>query len=91
MLFRLFSWSAICRGAVLKGLTQVRSRNQAAVSVAVEVEARISRASYGTLFNAMPFDPNMHDAADRCFCEVAQVFQAAEQTTWFVTIVSALL
>ncbi|KAI5465927.1 hypothetical protein BGZ63DRAFT_411377 [Mariannaea sp. PMI_226] len=75
-------WSAICRGAVLKGLAQIRSLNP----VAVAIDTRISRASYGTLFNATPFDPNMHDAADRCFCEVAQVFQAVEQTNWFITI-----
>ncbi|KAF4446399.1 hypothetical protein F53441_9967 [Fusarium austroafricanum] len=75
-------WTAVLRGAVLHG--QARSRLTDAITVVVD--SRISRHSYGTLVNIIPFDPNEHNQKDRMWCEAQQEFLAVEQTEWFVKI-----
>ncbi|KAM0434569.1 hypothetical protein ACHAPT_003666 [Fusarium lateritium] len=75
-------WTAVVRGAVFHGLI----RSKMSDNLTVAVESRISRYSYGTLINAMPFDATMHDQADRFYCSVNQAWLAANQTLWFVDI-----
>ncbi|UPK90041.1 hypothetical protein LCI18_000976 [Fusarium solani-melongenae] len=55
-------------------------------SLNVSIESRISRYSYGSLVNAMPFDETMHEQEDRFYCSVNQAWLAANQTMWFVNI-----
>ncbi|KAL6356472.1 hypothetical protein LRP88_10069 [Fusarium phalaenopsidis] len=75
-------WTAVVRGAVYHGL--VRSKMSDNLSVAIE--SRISRYSYGTLVNAMPFDATMHEQEDRFYCSGNQAWLAGNQTMWFVDI-----
>ncbi|KAJ4323450.1 hypothetical protein N0V84_004322 [Fusarium piperis] len=75
-------WTAVVRGAVYHGLI----RSNLSDNLTVAVESRISRYSYGTLVNAMPFDPEMHEQADRFYCSENQAWLAANQTIWFVGI-----
>lgn len=74
----------MARGAVTKGLTT----NNLSHSIAVAVQSRIARASYGTLVNIVPFEAEEHEACDRVWCAVQQVFVAVDQTQWFLEIVS---
>ncbi|KAF4966515.1 hypothetical protein FZEAL_10639 [Fusarium zealandicum] len=76
-------WTAVTRGAVLHGLAQTKLTN----SISVAVDSRISRFSYGTLVNILPFDKDDHDSKDRVYCEEHQEFLAVEQTSWHVEIV----
>lgn len=76
-------WTAVVRGAVYHGLI----RSKMTDSLNVSIESRISRYSYGTLVNAMPFDATMHEQEDRFYCSANQVWLAANQTMWFVDIV----
>lgn len=78
------SWTAVCRGAVIRGLVQTNIPQLTAISI----DKRIARASYGTLYNALPFDSERDDAADRVWCDIHQDFLAVEQTCWFLEIVS---
>lgn len=80
-------WTAVVRGAVYHGLI----RSNLSDNLTVSVESRISRYSYGTLVNAMPFDAEMHDRKDRFYCSENQAWLAANQTMWFVNIVSITL
>lgn len=57
----------------------------------VAVGHRIARASYGTLYNVLPFEASEHHAADRVWCDIQQEFLAVEQTHWFVKVVSVRL
>lgn len=82
----LIRWTAVCRGAVLKGLMQ----NKVTRTLAVAVDSRISRRSYGTLVNVVPFDPKEHHPADQVFCNIQQQFLAIDQTQWFLEVVSRL-
>ncbi|KAF4962299.1 hypothetical protein FSARC_9617 [Fusarium sarcochroum] len=75
-------WTAVVRGAVLHGM----ARSGLTESISVAVDSRVSRHSYGTLVNILPFDPKEHDAKDRVYCEGHQEFLAVEQTQWFVEI-----
>ncbi|CAM1506541.1 Fc.00g061820.m01.CDS01 [Cosmosporella sp. VM-42] len=74
-------WTAICRGAAIKGLVD----NKLSKSIAV-VDSRIARLSYGTLYNVLPFEAKEHDPADRVYCDANQRFLAVEQTKWFLTV-----
>lgn len=56
-------------------------------SMNVAIQSRISRRSYGTVTNIIPFDPADHAAADRAWCEVNQAFVAVDQAFWFLEIV----
>ncbi|KAJ4249431.1 hypothetical protein NW762_012286 [Fusarium torreyae] len=75
-------WTAVVRGAVLHGM----ARSGLTESISVAVDSRVSRHSYGTLVNILPFDPKEHDTKDRVYCEGHQEFLAVEQTQWFVEI-----
>ncbi|KAL2694137.1 hypothetical protein Neosp_000709 [[Neocosmospora] mangrovei] len=75
-------WTAVVRGAVHHGLV----RSNLTDNINVSIESRVSRYSYGTLVNAMPFDEKMHRQEDRFFCSANQAWLAANQTMWFVDI-----
>ena len=53
----------------------------------VTVTSRIVRLSYGTTFNALPWDPKDHHARDKVFCPIEQDYLAVDQVRWFVKIV----
>lgn len=74
------------RGAVLHGLARTNHTS----SITVAVASRVSRHSYGTLVNILPFDAKEHDAKDRVWDDGQQEFLAVEQTRWFVEIVSQM-
>ncbi|KAF4959813.1 hypothetical protein FGADI_1315 [Fusarium gaditjirri] len=75
-------WTAVLRGAVLHGLARTNHTS----SITVAVSSRVSRHSYGTLVNILPFDAKEHDAKDRVWDDDQQEFLAVEQTRWFVEI-----
>ncbi|KAL2873752.1 hypothetical protein SGCOL_011067 [Colletotrichum sp. CLE4] len=52
-------WTAICRGATIHGLT----RRNLAPGLAVEINSRVSRMSYGTCC-LMDYDPKKHRGTD---------------------------
>lgn len=76
-------WTAVVRGAVYHGLV----RSKMTDNLNVSIESRVSRYSYGTLVNAMPFDATMHEQEDRFYCSANQAWLAGNQTMWFVDIV----
>ncbi|KAF9766862.1 hypothetical protein IL306_000668 [Fusarium sp. DS 682] len=75
-------WTAVLRGAVLHGL----ARTNMTGSITVAIASRISRHSYGTVVNILPFDAKEHDSKDRVWDEGHREFLAVEQTEWFVEI-----
>lgn len=80
------SWTAVLRGAVLHGLARTNHTS----SIKVTVASRVSRHSYGTLVNILPFDAKEHDTKDQVWDEGQREFLAVEQTRWFVEIVSQM-
>ncbi|KAJ3530223.1 hypothetical protein NM208_g9420 [Fusarium decemcellulare] len=72
-------WTAICRGAVVQGLTS----HHLSPSIGVNVKARIARMSYGIKYTTR-FDPKVHDIRDRHWSEDEQEFQAKNQMKWFL-------
>ncbi|KAF5005551.1 hypothetical protein FDECE_8012 [Fusarium decemcellulare] len=79
-------WTAVVRGAVLHG----QMRRGMSDSVAIAVESRICRYSYGTLVDIIPFEDELHAPQDRHFCPVNNVFLAANQTRWFAHVGEAV-
>ncbi|KAF5547314.1 heat shock 70 kDa 12B [Fusarium mexicanum] len=79
-------WTAVLRGAVLHGLARINHTS----SIKVTVASRVSRHSYGTLVNILPFDAKEHDAKDRVWDDGQREFLAVEQTRWFVEIGSSV-
>ncbi|KAI8720957.1 hypothetical protein NCS52_00541900 [Fusarium sp. LHS14.1] len=75
-------WTAVVRGAVHHGLV----RSNLTDNINVSIESRVSRYSYGTLVNAIPFDETMHEQEDRFYCPANQAWLAGNQTMWFVDI-----
>ncbi|TFB06377.1 Heat shock 70 kDa protein 12B [Trichoderma ghanense] len=73
-------WTAVCRGAVIRGLETSDSAQESAV------RSRIARASYGTMCNVTPWTEDEHDARDKEWCPVTRVFIAADQASWFLRI-----
>ncbi|KAK0672629.1 hypothetical protein QBC41DRAFT_380636 [Cercophora samala] len=71
-------WTAICRGAVIHGTTLHGYSN-----FSVDVQGRISRASYGVTCR-MPWNDDVHDAAQKYFCEVEQIWKVTGNMKWFL-------
>ncbi|KAI3391752.1 hypothetical protein diail_6846 [Diaporthe ilicicola] len=67
-------WSAICRGAVIHGLTHEKSDS----NLTVQVRSRIARASYGIICQEI-FDPGKHLEEDRIWDEDQQSDKAGNQ------------
>ncbi|RCI14700.1 hypothetical protein L249_6937 [Ophiocordyceps polyrhachis-furcata BCC 54312] len=77
-IFRYDRWTAVCRGALLRGLSQTSSNPWATI------DARIARASYGTTVNILPWTFGEHDARDREWCPLEGDFLAMNQVQWFI-------
>ncbi|KID99979.1 actin-like ATPase domain-containing protein, partial [Metarhizium majus ARSEF 297] len=58
-------WTAICEGAVIHGLKREQSLSSAQYNL---VDSRFARASIGTMYNAIPFEEDVHDIKDKEWC-----------------------
>ncbi|KAL2685559.1 hypothetical protein Neosp_006659 [[Neocosmospora] mangrovei] len=72
-------WTAICRGAVVQGLT---SHNLSS-SLEVQVQSRIARMSYGIAYNT-PFDAEEHEREDKYWDEMYHGYRAKNQMRWYL-------
>jgi hypothetical protein len=79
-----FRWTAICRGAVLRGLMM-----NAELPDAVHVESRVTRASYGVRCQRR-FNPSTDDESKKYWCAMDCTFKV-RTVEWFLEIVSLLL
>ncbi|KAK4078719.1 uncharacterized protein Triagg1_3050 [Trichoderma aggressivum f. europaeum] len=73
-------WTAVCRGAVIKGLEQCEDTTESTVS------SRISRINYGTSCYHSPWEAEQHDPRDKRWCDMEQEFVANDQTSWFLHV-----
>ncbi|KAH7162943.1 hypothetical protein B0J13DRAFT_634141 [Dactylonectria estremocensis] len=72
-------WTAICRGAVIHGLTQ----GNLSPNLQVKVEARVARFSYG--FSAsVPWIRGRYPSCDKYWCEKEYQHNAKDQMEWFL-------
>ena len=69
-------WTAICRGAVLRGITDIKTSN-------VLVQSRISRCSYGHKFRTS-FDKKTHLQVDRTWDAITGTYEAENQLAWYL-------
>ncbi|KAF5263244.1 hypothetical protein FOXYS1_6008 [Fusarium oxysporum] len=72
-------WSAICRGAVVHGITN----HGLSATLGVTVGARVARYSYGVRFHT-DFDPQKHQLSDKYWSEERQKWRARNQMQWFL-------
>ncbi|KAF5561106.1 mitochondrial-type heat shock 70 [Fusarium napiforme] len=72
-------WSAICRGAVVHGITN----HGLSATLGVTVGARVARNSYGVSFRT-DFDPQKHRQSDKVWSEERQEWRAENQMQWFL-------
>ncbi|KAK6227405.1 hypothetical protein QIS74_00960 [Colletotrichum tabaci] len=72
-------WTAICRGAVIQGLT----RQTLAFGLPVRVKSRIARMNYGVLI-IPKFDPKLHRPKDKYWYEIDQDWVAKNQMEWYI-------
>ncbi|KAK6206224.1 hypothetical protein QIS74_13643 [Colletotrichum tabaci] len=72
-------WSAICRGAVMRGLTRLKP----ATDLEVSVQSRIARVSYGTVFK-QAYDPHYHLSVDKIWDEFEMKWMARNQVKWYL-------
>ncbi|KAK4554208.1 hypothetical protein LTR86_008736 [Recurvomyces mirabilis] len=66
------AWTAVVRGAVLRGLEQDDT-----------VLSRIARRNYGVIYNT-DFDPEVHDDSLRAWSRFYECWQATNQMQWFI-------
>ncbi|KAK1976354.1 hypothetical protein LZ30DRAFT_603637 [Colletotrichum cereale] len=72
-------WTAICRGAVIQGLTQ----QNLSPGLSINVRSRIARASYGTAYFT-EFDEKVHSFHSRTWCTDEHKWLADNQMKWFL-------
>ncbi|KLO96325.1 related to hsp70 protein [Fusarium fujikuroi] len=72
-------WSAICRGAVVHGITN----HGLSATLGVTVGVRVARNSYGVKFMT-EFDPQKHRQSDKYWSEDHQEWYATNQMKWFL-------
>ncbi|KAL6358276.1 hypothetical protein LRP88_08459 [Fusarium phalaenopsidis] len=72
-------WTAICRGAVVHGL----SRHNVCPQLGIKVEARIARMSYGVSCHDK-FDRSKHREEDKVWAEDRYEYRADNQIRWFL-------
>nr|XP_036578921.1 uncharacterized protein CTRU02_11175 [Colletotrichum truncatum]KAF6786304.1 hypothetical protein CTRU02_11175 [Colletotrichum truncatum] len=72
-------WSAICRGAVIQGLT----RQKLFTDLSVTVKSRIARINYGIVF-WQHYNPDVHLLTDRVWDEVEMIWKAYNQVHWYL-------
>ncbi|KAL6788339.1 hypothetical protein J3E68DRAFT_444939 [Trichoderma sp. SZMC 28012] len=73
-------WTAVCRGAVVRGLELSEDTTESTVS------SRIARMSYGMRCYYTPWNAHEHDIRDRHWSKVYQRYIATNQTSWFLRI-----
>ncbi|OCL12175.1 actin-like ATPase domain-containing protein [Glonium stellatum] len=73
------AWSAICRGAVIKAMTN----SGIDTNLNVLISSRISRFNYGHLF-MHPFRPGIDRQDDRIFDQVRGIAMATNQMIWYL-------
>lgn len=73
------SWSAICRGAVIYGMTKKKLGSQ----LRVEVASRIARESYGVV-GEEPFDKKVHPPEDQWFDHILGKDMCIRLMKWHV-------
>ncbi|KAL8967325.1 MAG: hypothetical protein Q9183_002971 [Haloplaca sp. 2 TL-2023] len=71
------SWTAVVRGALLKGLSEVSARNSK-----VAISGRVARSSHGT-DSAKPFDMELHPPALRYWSGVNERYEI-DTYDWFI-------
>lgn len=69
-------WTAICRGAVFKALTNSSLPG-------TMVQSRISRCNYGTCYNT-DFDPSKHMECDQYIDRISGLAKASNQLRWYL-------
>ncbi|KAK2024068.1 actin-like ATPase domain-containing protein [Colletotrichum zoysiae] len=72
-------WTAICRGAVIQGLTQ----HNLSPGLSVNVKSRIARVSYGVSVREN-FDKKKHSSKSKIWCKDEQKWLADDQMNWFL-------
>ncbi|KAM0246728.1 hypothetical protein ACHAP5_004499 [Fusarium lateritium] len=72
-------WTAICRGAVVCGITA----QSISTGLAVNVGCRIARRSYG-VHVCCPFNARKHRACDKVWSKDFQAWLAKNQMRWFL-------
>lgn len=75
----LISWVAICRGAVIHGITSLGLSE----CLDVKVETRIARMSYGVMIS-LPFNPKLHSPEDRYIDACTLEPMATKQMEWLL-------
>ncbi|KAF0639372.1 hypothetical protein FPSE5266_11624 [Fusarium pseudograminearum] len=73
-------WTAICRGAVVRGLL----RHNPSSGLGMVVESRIARMSYGIRHRSR-FVHGKHKKRDRVWCSKENSWKAGNQMQWFLT------
>ncbi|KAH7170827.1 hypothetical protein EDB81DRAFT_909517 [Dactylonectria macrodidyma] len=72
-------WTAICRGAVVHGLTQSGLSSK----LQVKIGARVARFSYGVMY-VTTWKRGRHLACDKFWCEDRREHRAKDQMEWFL-------
>ncbi|OBS26475.1 hypothetical protein FPOA_00418 [Fusarium poae] len=72
-------WTAICRGAVMRGITSHRL----SASLGVEIGSRVARRSYGVLTD-IPFRPDEHLESEKFWSNDSQMWRVPGYMQWFV-------
>lgn len=75
-----YSWTAICRGAVIHGMTVEKMDSKFAVGV----RSRIARASYGIICQEK-WDETEHSEEDKFWDEDQQIWTSRTQMKWLIT------
>lgn len=85
MSLTLPSWSAISRGAVVHGLTQLKI----ATPLKVDIKSRIARVSWGIACQE-PFDRDVHHSEDMWFDPDLRMNVAVRVMKWHLVQVSRI-
>ncbi|UPK98618.1 hypothetical protein LCI18_009553 [Fusarium solani-melongenae] len=72
-------WTAICRGAVVRGLTTYNL----SPNLGVKIQSRIARMSYGTKYHTR-FISGLHDLQDKYWDECHHEYRAKDQMFWYL-------
>lgn len=76
-------WTAICRGAVIRGLSDAEIQSQKRSLIL----SRVSRHNYGIVYQPK-FDEMKHDRQDRIMCPKELCYKAKDQMAWYLKMVS---
>ncbi|KAF4966773.1 hypothetical protein FSARC_5590 [Fusarium sarcochroum] len=72
-------WTAICRGAVVHGIT----RFNLSPNLGIRVDTRVARRNFGVAFTCK-FDPDKHHRRHKFWSEEYQMWFAGCQVKWFL-------